>query len=96
MRRRPARKAAIGIPVGVLLAGASVALSFQEMTPVPFRVVLLLAGIAVYLWGCAALAEAKGYSSAIVLTFIFGLLLPAVLLVVLPDKNAHCHRRHRG
>jgi hypothetical protein len=50
-------------------------------------IVLVLVGLPFYLWGCTALAKAKGHSTAIVLTFVLGGLFPLVLLLVLPDKN---------
>ena len=59
-----------------------------------------LGGAALYIWGCACLAEAKGHSTAIILvaflTCIPGaFFLPLLLLLILPDKNAHLHeRRH--
>lgn len=58
-----------------------------------------LGGVALYIWGCACLAEAKGYSTAIILIAFLScipgaLLLPLLLLLVLPDKNTHVsHRR---
>jgi hypothetical protein len=54
---------------------------------------MLLGGLGVYIWGCLALAKAKGYSSAILLTVVLGVVFPAVVLLALPDKFKH-HRRH--
>jgi hypothetical protein len=54
-----------------------------------FAVLVVLVGLPFYLWGCCALARAKGYSTAIVLSALFGLLFPMVVLLVLPDKHKH-------
>lgn len=54
----------------------------------------LLGGLVLFLtyaWGLSCLAHSKGQSSAIVLTAVFGLLPPLIILVILPDIN-----RHRG
>jgi hypothetical protein len=50
--------------------------------------VMMLVALPPYLWGCAELARAKGYSTAIVLTFILGGLFPLVVLLALPDNRA--------
>jgi hypothetical protein len=86
------KKALVGVPVGLLLFGGSLFLSIQELIPVWLRVVMLLGGIGIYIWGCLALAEAKGYSTAIVLTVILGVLFPVVVLLALPDKHKHYRR----
>jgi hypothetical protein len=54
-------------------------------------VLMMLVSAPFYLWGCAALAKGKGYSSAILFTCILGWLFPVVVLLALPDKN----KRHR-
>jgi hypothetical protein len=53
----------------------------------PLFAAFIVAGVPFYIWGCLSLAKAKGYSTAIVITAIFGLLLPLVILIALPDKN---------
>lgn len=45
--------------------------------------------VCVYAWGCSCLAQAKGHSSAIVLTVVFGLLPPLIALLLMPDANRH-------
>jgi ABC-type uncharacterized transport system permease subunit len=57
---------------------------------------LLLAGLVlffVYAWGCSCLAFAKGHSSAIVLTAVFGVLPPLIALMLMPDVNRHLTKR---
>ncbi|PWU15734.1 MAG: hypothetical protein C5B50_14985 [Verrucomicrobia bacterium] len=54
---------------------------------------MLIVSLPSYLYGCAALARGKGYSTAILLTVILGLLFPLVVLLALPDKNKR-HRRY--
>jgi hypothetical protein len=44
------------------------ALARFDIVPIGAEVPLILGGIGLYIWGCLALAKAKGYSSAIVLT----------------------------
>jgi hypothetical protein len=58
----------------------------------------LLAGLLLFLtytWGCSCLAKSKGHSSAIVLTAVFGLLPPLIVLVLLPDVNRHLSNKPR-
>jgi hypothetical protein len=93
MKPHHKKKAAIGIPLGLTIFGTALFLSFQEMLPVPLRILMAVGGIGIYVWGCLALAKAKGYSSAIVLTVVLGVLFPAVVLLALPDKNRR-HKRH--
>ena len=57
---------------------------------------MFFAGAILYVWGCTALATAKGYSSAIVLTVVLGGLFPLVLLLVLRDKNKHYRNPHES
>jgi hypothetical protein len=90
------RKAVVGVPLGLVLCGAALYLALQELIPAPFCLLVAFGGICVYIWGCAALANAKGYSTAIVLTVILGVVFPAVVLLVLPDKNKIHKRRSRG
>src|SRR6266404_4359998 len=61
-------------------------------TPMALALVMMIVSAPFYLWGCAALARGKGYSSAILLTCILGWLFPVVVLLALPDKRKH-HRR---
>ena len=82
------------IPLGLILFFQGFLFLFVDFIHrwlIPPMLVLSLFGIITYLWGCLALAKAKGYSTAIVLTVILGVLFPAVVLLALPDKN----RRHK-
>jgi hypothetical protein len=54
---------------------------------------MILVSLPFYLRGCAELARAKGYSTAILLTCVLGWLFPVVVLLALPDKNRHQRRR---
>jgi hypothetical protein len=49
--------------------------------------------VCLYAWGCSCLAQAKGHSSAIVLTVAFGLLPPLIALLLMPDANRHLSNR---
>jgi len=95
-------KAVVGLIVGVTLflgGWAVLVLWGRGPTPRPPRapmvmaLTMILVSVPFYLWGCAALAKAKGYSSAILLTCFCGWLFPAVVLLVLPDKNKQHRRR---
>ncbi|NOS71643.1 MAG: hypothetical protein HOP33_17175 [Verrucomicrobia bacterium] len=93
MKPQEKKKAVIGIPIGLVLFGAGLYLSIRELIPIPLRLLMALGGIGIYIWGCLALAKAKGYSSAIVLTVVLGVLFPAVVLLALDDKNKNYERR---
>jgi hypothetical protein len=89
-------KSAIGLSIGMGLFLAGMALifthvrgQFANFDSIQARVGIAMLDVSVpfYLWGCASLALGKGYSRAILLTCILGWLLPAVILLVLPDKN---------
>ena len=70
--------------------------------------VVTLSSRALYYWGCAMLAEARGYSSAVVVgTLFIGLfigcfvpaipmLVPLVVILSSPDKNRIHSRRRRS
>jgi hypothetical protein len=91
MDSRYKRKALTGVGVGLSMAAVGFGLVISERDTAPALAivggVMMLAALLLYLWGCAALAKAKGQSTAIVLTFVLGGLFPLVLLLVLPDKN---------
>lgn len=94
------RKSIIGISSGCALSLLGLVLAVAKIGPTALGVVCFFLGIPVYLWGCAALAHARGYSSAIVLAAILvlwlplvGLVIPLVALLALPDKNSHYRRR---
>jgi hypothetical protein len=93
MKSREKKKALIGIPIGLVLFGTGLFLSVRDLIPVPLRLLMVVAGMGIYIWGCLALAKAKGHSSAIVLTVVLGVLFPAVVLIALDDKNKNHERR---
>ncbi len=82
----------LGIPLGLAMVSVALIVSFKNLAPVAVRVLLGFSGIAIYIWGCLALARAKGYSSALVLTVVLGVLFPAVVLLALPDKHKDYRR----
>ena len=92
MKTRHKRKAVIGIPLGLVLLGAGLFLSYRELVPIPVRLIMAVVGVGIYIWGCLAFAKAKGYSTAIVLTVVLGVLFPVVVLFALPDKNKNYGR----
>jgi len=93
MKAKEKKKALVGIPIGLVLFGIGLVLSLRDLIPVPLRFLIVMSGLASYIWGCLALAKAKGYSSAIVVTVVLGVLFPAVILLALDDKNKNHERR---
>ncbi|HEY2082882.1 MAG TPA: hypothetical protein VGI88_08860 [Verrucomicrobiae bacterium] len=98
MKQRYKKKAMIGIPLGLSLFLGGFVMPFLHIFPRSVALALLalvavVCGLVLYVWGCLSLAEAKGYSTALVLTVFLGVLFPVVVLLALPDKNKH-HRRH--
>jgi hypothetical protein len=91
-------RAILGISSGLLLSATSLVVILKQVVPedrwgwfmIPF-----VGGLGLYCWGCSCLAIAKGYSSALVLTVVLGVLLPLVVLLALPDKHSHRDRHHR-
>src|SRR5437016_4620506 len=102
MDARHKKKALIGLTIGVglFLSGWAVIFAMirgpwaaSHMTaPMALAIVMLIVSAPFYLWGCAALARAKGYSTAILLTCFLGWLFPVVVLLALPDKRKHQRR----
>jgi hypothetical protein len=100
MDSRHTTKAWIGIGIGLPLfvAGCAMLISYfrghmdeslMVSTQTRTAFVILALSAPFYLWGCAQLAEAKGYSTAILATCLLGWLFPLVVLLVLPDKNKY-------
>ena len=91
MHARSKKKAltclAIGLPLSA--GGWALMLIFLHTTVAVVGAVLALVGLVFYLWGCTELAKAKGYSTAIMLTFFLGGLFPLVVLLALPDKHRY-------
>jgi type IV secretory pathway VirB6-like protein len=69
-------------------------MGINRVGPENLRILMFFAGAIVYVWGCTALATAKGYSSAIVFTVVLGGLFPLVVLLVLQDKHKYYRERH--
>jgi biotin transporter BioY len=96
MITREKRKALLGIPVGLVGFFTPLVMLRLKYQMAGWLITLcLVGGIIVYLWGCLALARAKGYSSAMLLTVVLGLIFPAVVLAALPDKNKKHRMRRR-
>jgi hypothetical protein len=85
MKSHNKQKAAIGIPLGVALFGAALVLALRHLIPIGVFGILFLSGFVIYLWGCAALAKAKGYTAA--QGVFIGLTLTALLLLIMPDRT---------
>ena len=90
-RQKQCAIAALALSLSLFAVGLEL-IEFNRGTPLAMGgLVMMLVALPPYLWGCAELARAKGYSTAIVLTFILGGLFPLVVLLALPDKNRHRH-----
>ena len=99
MRSRHKKKALIGLGISVplLLCGVVLILTWLTdpwsathlTTPAVIVLGMMVVSLPFYLWGCAELAQAKGYSTAILLTFPLGWVCPLLLLLLLRDKNRH-------
>jgi hypothetical protein len=91
------KKVWIGLTIGLGLFLGGWAVLFTKVrgpwamshmnAPLAIALVMLVVSVPFYLSGCAALARAKGYSSAILLTCVLGWLFPVVVLLALPDKK---------
>ncbi len=74
----------IGVGIGFVLQIVGQVLSKNGMDGIGF--IVLLVGLATFIWGCGQYAKAKGYSpwfGALGLLSIIGL----VVLVLFPDKH---------
>lgn len=88
------KKSIVRLTIGLTLFVGGLAMAYADVLPWAVVLLFVFGGIPVYLWGCAALARAKGYSLAILATAVLGLIFPMVVLLALPDKNRHYRRRH--
>jgi hypothetical protein len=81
----------IGVPIGLALMLAGIFAMREKSIVLGF--VAALPGLVIYTWGCLALAKARGYSTALVITVVLGIIFPVVVLLALPDKEKHTRRR---
>ncbi len=79
------QRAVIAIPLGATLVAAALMLAIRHLIPGGGIAILLLTGYVIYLWGCAALAKAKGYTAA--QGVLIGIVLTAFVLLVIPDRS---------
>ena len=75
------RRSIIGLSSGVFLFGSGLVLAGYDLIPRGIGAVLYVVGVGLYIWGCVALAKARGYSTAIVLTAFLGPVLRSLLPV---------------
>lgn len=79
-------KAGIGIFLGLALVAAASILAVRHWVPNGTFGLLFLSGIIIYLWGCAALARAKGYTAGQGI-FLGIACPPALLLFIFVDRT---------
>ncbi|MGH8677258.1 MAG: hypothetical protein ACREUQ_02755 [Burkholderiales bacterium] len=70
----------IGVGLGIVLQIAG--RSMQS----PFGVLLMLAGVVAFIWGCTEYARGKGYSGWFGVLGLFSI-LGLIVLAVMPDKH---------
>ncbi len=85
MNSRDKRKAAIGVPLGAALFVTAVVLAVRHLVPIGGFAILFFSGYLIYLWGCAVLGRAKGYTAA--QGILVGIVLTALVLMILPDRT---------
>jgi hypothetical protein len=85
------KRCAVAIPAGLALLAPLLHALLTDAAGAahrhPVAVSLAVPGILLYLWGCALLAKAKGYSREIRFTAVLGLIFPLVLLLTLEDRR---------
>ena len=87
MNARHKKNSLIGLGIAMPLFAIAVTLMVTEVGPRPLAGILFLVAIPIYGWGCLELAHAKGRSTAVMFTLVFGLLPPLILLLILSDKR---------
>lgn len=76
----------IGVGVGILLQLIGRVMQFQGASGLGF--VLVLAGLAVFVWGCVSYCQGKGYPGWLGLLGLLSI-IGLLILVFLPDRNKH-------
>jgi len=81
----------IGVGIGIVaqILGRvlmGVGASSKSFAMVCLGIIVLLAGVVFFIWGCFAYARGKGYSPVLGILGLFSL-LGLIVLVVLPDKH---------
>jgi Ca2+/Na+ antiporter len=85
MKSHGKRIPAIGILLGLALFVTALVLAAQHLIPIKAFGILFLSGYVIYLCGCAALAKAKGHAAA--QGILLGVIFPAVLVFLMPDRT---------
>ena len=80
------KKSNIGVGIGVVLWIAGYALSNTSEAGVVVGLLLMLAGAAVFVYGCFMFAQGKGYPAVLGLLGLLGI-IGLLILVVMPDKH---------
>ena len=80
-------KTNVGVGIGLILQMLGVTFAGKEDTTAIFGIVLLVASVPIFVWGCMNYAEGKGHSKSIGLVGLAGL-IGLIVLVLLPDQAA--------
>ena len=75
--------------------GAGLLLQFVGSAMDTVGVLLILAGAAVFIWGCINYAQGKGHSGWLGLLGLLSL-LGLIILVILPDQHKSTGKRKKG
>jgi uncharacterized membrane protein YidH (DUF202 family) len=79
-------KTNVGVGIGVLLQLAGLFLAQTGDAAALFGLVLILASLPVFIWGCVNYAEGKGHSTWVGLVGLAGI-IGLIVLILLPDED---------
>ena len=81
-------KTNVGVGIGVLLQLAGLFLAQTWDAAVLFGLILILASLPVFIWGCINYADGKGHSKWVGLVGLAGI-IGLIVLILLPDQQHH-------
>lgn len=81
-------KTNVGVGIGVLLQLSGLFLARTGDATAIFGLVLILASLPVFIWGCMNYAEGKGHSTWVGLVGLAGI-IGLIVLILLPDQQHH-------
>ena len=81
-------KTNVGVGIGLILQMLGFTFARKEDTTAILGIVLLVASVPIFVWGCMNYAEGKGHSKSFGLVGLTGL-IGLIVLVLLPDRSSH-------
>jgi hypothetical protein len=79
------KRSLIPLIFGTVLFGTALVLAARHLIPIEHFAILFFSGYVIYLWGCAILAKAKGYTA--VQGIFIGMTFTAILLLIMSDRT---------